>query len=185
MTVNGAASETSADGVAGWTALSPGAAIIESGSSAFLGACSSDARTLSSDGGVTPFVFTNANGAVGISLLAGETLTCDWYTPDDRDPGTVSATLLSCPGTTVIEAQCTPASGPATLHFEPVSGDGSAFDLEIDASGIRAGQRDRDLSACRLPDGTCSIESDAFDATGALVIESGAAVEVRIYLCGA
>ena len=184
VTVNGTASETSADGMAGWTTLLPGAALIQSQRPAFLGTCFSDARTLSSDGAVTPFVFTNANGAVGISLLGGETLTCDWYILDDRDPGTVSATLLSCPGTTVIEAQCTPAAGPATLHFEPVSDNGNAFDLEIDASGAGQASATGTYQLAEFPTGTCSIESDAFDATGALVIDPGAIVEVRIYLCG-
>ncbi len=173
VTVNGIASETSTDGVAGWSALAPGAALIETGADAFLGSCSSDVRVLSGDAAVAPLVFPNAHGAIGITLLAGETLACDWYTVDDGARGTVSASLLSCPGTTVIAAQCTPAPGPATLHFEPVAGNGSAFDLDIDDSGTGQANAAGSYQLAGFPSGTCSIESDAFDATGALVIDAG------------
>jgi len=184
VTVNGGASETSADGTAGWTALAPGTALIETGSDAFLGACSSDARTLSVDGVVAPFVFANANGAIGITLLAGETLTCDWYSAQDGESGSVSVSLFSCPGPTVIEAQCGPAAGSASVHFEPVDGVGRAFDLAIDESGTGQAAATGLYQLAGFPDSACSIESDAFDATGALVIEPDASVEVRIYLCG-
>ena len=183
VTVDGAASETSADGVAGWTGLPTGVVTIESGAGAFLGVCSSDLRTVS-DSVVAPYVFANPDGAIGIALLAGETLTCDWYAVADGESGTVSASLLVCPGPTVIEAQCESAPGPATLHFEPVDGDGTEFDLQIDESGFGQANATGTYQLTGFPEGSCSIESDGFDATGALVIEPEAAVEVRIYLCG-
>ena len=184
VTLDGAASETSADGVAGWTGLPPGSALIQAAPGAFLGACESDQRALSAESLVSPFVYTSPAGIVGISLLAGETLTCDWFDMATEASGSVIATLLRCPGPTVIADQCAPASGPATLSFEPVGGAGSAFELAIGESGTGQVSATGSYQLTGFPIDACLIESDAFDDTGALVVEPGGTVEVQIYLCG-
>jgi hypothetical protein len=183
VTVNGAASETSADGMAGWTGLPAGAAYIEAEPGSFLGTCTSDVRTISADSVFVPYVFANPAGTIGVSLLAGETLTCDWYSLGIEASGTISVTLFDCPGPTVIVSQCGPAAGPASLHFESIGDAGASFDLTIDESGSCQISATGVYRLAGFPAAACSIESDAFDATGSLVVEPGGTAEVRIYLC--
>jgi hypothetical protein len=87
---------------------------------------------------------------------------------------------------TVIKAQCVPGTGPATLTFEPASGESaSPFDLQFGDDGtaqVTAAAGTYTLTG--IPIDACLVESDEFDASGQLVLAEDATVEIRVYTCG-
>lgn len=182
---------SNAGGELAWTGLAPGAYLLQAAlppetDRAFIADCVSDQRTFTVDNPLNPFAYAGPEGQIGITLLPGEVLACSWYDIPAGQGGAVTGQLFSCPGTTVIKAQCTPAPGPATLHFDPAPGEGVvAFEVQIgeDAPGQTVAAAGT-YALTGLPTTACLIESDAFDASGQLVVTEDAAVEIRVYICG-
>ena len=113
-------------------------------------------------------------------------MACSWYDIPAAQGVTVTGQLFTCPGTTVIKTQCAPGTGPATLTFEPAPGQsGAPFDLLLgDDGSAQATALAGTYALTGIPIDACLVESDGFDSSGQLVLEEGAAVEVRVYTCG-
>jgi hypothetical protein len=182
---------SNAGGELSLTGLAPGSYLLQAAlppeiESSFIADCVSDQRDLSGESPFFPVAYAGPDGQIGIALLPGETLACNWYEIPAGQGATVTGQLFSCPGVTVIKTQCAPGTGPATLTFEPAPGQsGSPFDLLFGDDGAAQGSAlEGTYALTGMPIDACLVESDGFDASGQLVLEEGAAVEVRVYTCG-
>jgi hypothetical protein len=179
---------TDTDGEATWSDLAAGPYLLvetlpKDTKEAFIWTCESDAREFQIEYPLTPFSYAGPAGQVGITLVAGETLECDWFDVPVA-PGIVTVYLFDCPASPVIVAQCTPAPAGVELSLGPVDAVGPAIELTTDDQGMASGQGAG--SYVLMPfDGTpCLMDSDAFDDAGALLLGDGEEVELRIYSCG-
>ena len=182
---------SNAGGELSLTDLPPGSYVLRAAlppeiESAFIANCVSDLRDLSSESPFIPIAYAGPDGQIGITLLPGEALACSWYDIPAAQGVTVTGQLFTCPGTTVIKTQCAPGTGPATLTFEPAPGQsGAPFDLLLgDDGSAQATALAGTYALTGIPIDACLVESDGFDSSGQLVLEEGAAVEVRVYTCG-
>src|SRR6185312_14410684 len=117
--------------------------------SAFIARCESDQRTFETFP-FTPFARIGSSSRIGISLLAGEQLTCWWYdVPSKSAPSspaaspvggtTVKISLFACPGQSVNLAQCQPGSGGTEFTLDPASVSGQPITLTTDDAGVAGG----------------------------------------------
>ncbi|MEZ4498775.1 MAG: prealbumin-like fold domain-containing protein [Thermomicrobiales bacterium] len=153
---------------------------------AFIYTCESDRRDFQQDNPFIPFAFAGPDGRIGVTLEAGETLECDWFdVPEDVLGGQVTVTKYTCPGTSVIKAQCTVFTGGATIGLYPVD-DVSADPIELTTGqdGTATAPAEGVYEVLEIPITACLIDSDAFDAEGNLVVHEGDDVAVDVYNCG-
>jgi hypothetical protein len=182
---------SNAGGELAWTGIAPGDSLLQAAlppeiDRAFIADCASTQRAFTDDSPFYPFAYVGPEGQIGITLLPGEALACTWYVIPVGQDGTVTGRLFTCPGSTVIKTQCVPGTGAVTLTFEPAPGESAAaFDLQLgdDGTGQSTAQ-----SAIYILTGTpidaCLVESNAFDASGQLIVDQDAAIEIRVYTCG-
>jgi hypothetical protein len=159
--------------------------------SAFIDHCVSDQRSF---GGYpfTPFARVGSSSTIGLTLLAGEKLACNWYDVPSKNAGgaatptggaEVSIALFACPGQSVILSQCQP--GESGVEFTlTASGGGQPETLTTDASGVAAGEVPPGAYTLAESGGAwCLADSTAFDQQGNLTV-ADQPVAVKVYDCG-
>jgi hypothetical protein len=179
--------KTDAGGEATWSDLAAGAYFIqetlpEQTHTAFIWTCRSDEREFQTDYPFTPFSYAGPEGQIGITLIAGETLECDWFDVP-KAPGLIIATKYQCPGTTVILSQCEPFGGGVTIVLSPVDAEGEPLKLTTGEDGSATVEASGVYSVSEAPESACLIDSEAFDIEGNLIVEEGQQVEVKVFNC--
>lgn len=156
------------------------------GDAAFVTTCASDRRDFA-DYPFAPFALAAADGSVRLSLVAGETLVCDWY--DILAEGTTPAAGLTlqvydCEGDELSVAACDPA--PETVRFVlvPTTGEDQPVVFETDETGTAslsdlAGR----FTLSQVGRQPCGIEATEVDADGNLVLGSDRATSVNVFQC--
>ena len=181
---------TDSEGQATWSDLEPKSYVIqetlpEGTQSAFIWTCRSDYREFQAEYPFTPFSYAGPDGRIGVTLVPGETLECDWYdVPEDQPGGEVTVTKYLCPGTTVIPSQCAVHTDGATIVLSRVDGSGDPVELTTDESGTATAPAEGSYTVTEASGTPCLMDSDAFDEQGNLVVNEGDTVELRIYNCG-
>lgn len=131
-----------------------------------------------------PFAYAGPSGEIGVVLVAGETLECDWFNVPEP-PTEVTALKYACPGLQVNIAACELHTEGATILLEPVDGNGEAIELTTEESG--SATVDVEPGAYQVSEvlaSACLMDSEAFDTQGNLAVEKGQSVEVLVYNCG-
>jgi hypothetical protein len=153
--------------------------------SAFIYTCTSDQREFQAENPFTPFAYAGPDGRIGVTLIPGETLECDWYdVPEKQAGGQVTIVKYSCPGDTVIVTQCVAYTEGAAIGLFPVGDSGEIVELVTGEDGTATAAMEGTYTVQELPDTACLIDSDAFDQEGNLVVNEGDEVEVLVYNCG-
>lgn len=186
------------DGTVTFTGLKAGSYLLretypEKVNHAFIWSCQSDVRTF--DYPFTPFARIDKTGTIKISLVAGETLKCDWFnvpTKPVKNSGAVNPTsgdvevtikVFQCPSQTVITSACDPAAEGEGVSLTPTSGDGDPVDLETDDQGVAKGSVPADEYDIDADESICAADSSVFTSDGTLDLTDGDAVDVSVYLC--
>jgi uncharacterized protein YodC (DUF2158 family) len=195
-------------GAATFTGLPAGSYVVtealpEETLAAFVGSCTSDRRALFPDNPFIPLAYAGPDGGVGITLVAGETLACDWYhvpggeeAPDDGTPvagtpasagdGELIVTKFWCPDALTPSGDCPVYTGGAEfLLFDVDNPDGEPIVVETDDTGsVTLAIEGRFAIQEDEPRTICRTESLGFDFGGNLVVEAGQSVELNVYNCG-
>jgi hypothetical protein len=152
--------------------------------SAFIYTCESDRRDFEQENPFTPFAYAGPDGRIGVTLVPGETLECDWYNvPEEQAGGQVTITKYSCSGSSVIVAQCQIFPDGVTISLVPAGDSGEPIELTTGEDGTATAAVEGTYTVQELPDTACLIDSDAFDQEGNLVVNEGDEVEVLVYNC--
>ncbi len=152
------------------------------GNTAFILACQSNRRDF---GGYpfNPFVLTATDGSVDVSLLAGETLTCDWYDVPAAE-AVLSVQVYACGSAQPSVAVCDPASGPFLFVLAPVSGEGEAITFETEVDGAaRLATGEGSYTLTEVGQQPCAVEATHTDAEGNLQLGAEQEVVVQVFHC--
>jgi len=179
------------DGTVTFKDLKPGNYLLqetfpENTENAFIWTCESDVRVLNYP--FAPFARIDASGTLRVSLVAGETLSCDWYnvpSPEEDNSGDVelNVTLLHCASGQIPSSACDPADEGTGVSFTAVSGSDDPIDVEVDADGkastsVPAGEYDVDADQA-----ICFADSDAITADGTLDLTGDGPIDITLYIC--
>jgi hypothetical protein len=176
-------------GIVEFAELEPGGYLLtesfpEETERAFVYTCASDRRAFYEENPFVPFANTGPGGEIGVVLVAGETLECDWFNVPEP-PTEITVTKYACPGLQVNIAACELQSEAATILLEPVDGEGEAMELTTDDTGSATDDAEPGLYQVSEAQATvCLLDSDAFDNQGNLVVEEGQSIELSVYNCG-
>jgi hypothetical protein len=159
---------------------------------AFVWTCESDVRVF--DYPFAPFARIDETGTVKISLVPGETLSCDWFnvpsppeeeaTPAASGGVELTVSVFDCPMHAVNPASCNPAADGIGVTLTATSGNADPIDLETDASGVASGAVPADDYNIEADEPICFADSAAFTTAGTLDLTSGDPVDVSVYFCG-
>jgi hypothetical protein len=149
---------------------------------AFISTCQSDQRQFQAESPFLPFAYAAPDGRIGVVLVAGETLECDWYNVPDK-PGTLTLTDYSCPGDVVILSTCEPSTDGRVYTLMPLD-DGEDVTLEIGEDGTAMVEVEGAYEIVEEGFEWCFMESDVVDAEGNVTIGPGEQASVTIYNCG-
>ena len=165
------------DGTVTFTGLKAGSYLLretypEKVNHAFIWSCQSDVRTF--DYPFTPFARIDKTGTIKISLVAGETLKCDWFnvpTKPVKNSGAVNPTsgdvevtikVFECAPGAVNPSACSSAAAGVGVSLTPSNGQGDPIDLETDDSGVAAGSVHADEYDIDADETICFADSAAF-----------------------
>jgi hypothetical protein len=150
---------------------------------AFISTCQSDQRQFQAENPFLPFAYAGPDGQIGVVLVAGETLKCDWFNVPDK-PGTLTLTDYSCPGDMVILSTCEPTSEGRAYTLTPLD-DAEVITLDTGEDGTAVVEVEGTYEIVEEGFEWCFAESEALDAGGKVTIGPGEQVSVDIYTCGA
>jgi hypothetical protein len=173
-------------GTVQFTGVEPGAYLLteslpEETGSAFVYTCASDRREFVAENPFVPFAYAGPDGELGIVLVAGETLECDWY---DVPEAVVSVLAFDCAGLVINVDACEPSATVSTVTFTSTEQGGEIYTLTTNEAGEAAAAMESGAYAIAVDPGpACLIDSEAFDSEGQLVVEEGVPTEVRVYTC--
>jgi hypothetical protein len=188
-------STTGSDGRVTFSELEAGPYLVqetlpENTQAAFIWTCQSDQREFGEEFPFTPFSYAGPDGRIGITLIPGETLECDWYNvpgsaPDSAEGAEVTVVKYLCPGASVIQSQCELYPDGATVAFGAVNGEGERVEVTTGSDGTASTAMPPGTYTIReIPISACLVDSDALDDDGFLIVSGDEAIEVRVYNCG-
>ena len=148
---------------------------------AYVTECRSDVRSFSSP--LSPFTVIEPEGRVNVELLPGEDLECDWYNILQDTPGTITLIKYWCQGNVVNAENCEIFIGGIAFTLIPQDG-GEEIPLLTGNDGMATTEAEGVYEVVEDDFEWCSAQSDAADADGNIVVESGREVEVEIFNCG-
>jgi hypothetical protein len=167
--------------------LAPGAYLLaetlpENTRGAFISTCESDRRDFQEVNPFMPFAYAGPNGQIGVVLVAGETLACDWYNVPELS-GTITITSYWCEGEAVIPSTC--EVYPDGIAFTLLQlGEGDDLPLVTGEDGKATAEAEGSYELIEGAFEWCFAESDALDAEGNVTIGPGEQVSVDVYNCG-
>ena len=186
------------DGQVTFDGLKPGSYLLKEDypdltENAFIWSCQSDRRVFNYP--FAPFAWIGATGTIKISLIAGETLECDWYNvPSPKPEGTPEAspsgdvditfTVLHCANGQVPSTACPPADAGTGVSLTSTSGSANPIDFETDADGTAKGSVPADEYDVDADQSICFADSNAITADGTLDLSDGNPVDITIFICG-
>ena len=194
MTLNGqdddpviGASTDDEPGVVTFEAMNPEAyrlteVAFAAGDTAFILSCESDQRSLASYP-FSPFALVGTDGSVDLSLVAGETLACDWYHVPALGAD-VSIQVYECGAAEPSVQTCEPATESAGFVLIPIGDEGEVITFETDASGTFSLEGVRGTFALtEVGEQPCMVSSTAFDDDGNLVLSASGEIAVDVFHC--
>ena len=131
-----------------------------------------------------PFAYAGPEGQIGVVLVAGETLECDWYTVP-RAQAKLVVTHFWCEEDVVILASCNEFDGEATVTLG-LAGDPDDGNQIAVKTGEDGGVLIETAGAYEIVDfdyDWCFVDSPSADDEGRIVVGTEAVV-VEIYSCG-
>lgn len=158
---------------------------IPSGGTAFILSCQSNQRTFG-DYPLAPFGIVAVDGSVRLSLVAGESLACDWYDvpPDAANVG-LTVQVFDCGSAQPSVDACEPATERARFVLAPVSGNGSLVSFETGETGTaHVNDLDGIYTLSQVGRQPCAVQSTGADANGNLAISLDRLTEVNVFNCG-
>ena len=148
---------------------------------AYISECRSDVRSFSYP--FYPFAVIEPEGRINVELLPGEDLECDWYNVLQDLPGTVTIIKYWCQGNVVNTQSCEIYTGGIAFTLIPQDG-GEEIALLTGNDGTAMSEAEGAYEIVEDDFEWCSAQSDAADANGNILIESGQDVDLEIYNCG-
>ncbi|CAN5669054.1 hypothetical protein BH23CHL4_BH23CHL4_27010 [soil metagenome] len=148
---------------------------------AYISECRSDVRAFSYP--FYPFAVIEADGRINVELLPGEDLECDWYNVLEETPGTITIIKYWCQGNVVNAQSCEIYTGGIAFTLIPQDG-GEEIALLTGNDGAATTEAEGIYEIVEDDFEWCSAQSNAADANGNIVVESGQQVEVEIFNCG-
>lgn len=149
---------------------------------AFILTCGSDARSFANYP-FAPFATIEPQGRIGVQLLAGENMECDWFNVLEAQGGAVTIIKYWCPGAVVSKNSCELYPDGVSFTLEPVNGD-EDISLETGEDGTATVEAEGVFNLIENDFDWCSAESDYVNADGLLVVEPGDEALVEVYNCG-
>ncbi len=148
---------------------------------AYINECRSDARAMQYP--FAPFAIIESDGRIGVELLPGENLECDWYNIQQDTPGTVTIVKYWCDGTSDALTNCELYTDGVGFTMNRLDG-GEQLLLETGPDGLATTDALGTYELIEDDYEWCSAQSTAVDANGNVVVESGQNVTIEIYNCG-
>jgi hypothetical protein len=149
---------------------------------AFIYTCESDQRQFQEENPFAPFAYAGPDGRIGVVLVPGETLECDWHNVPDLQ-STVTITSHACEGEVIILSTCEISPKGVAFTLSPLD-EGEPIQLLTAEDGTATTEAEGVYQLVEEGAEWCFVESEAMDAEGNVTIGPGEQVNVSVYNCG-
>jgi hypothetical protein len=152
------------------------------GGGALILACQSNRRDIGSYP-FAPFALVPADGSVRVSLIAGETLVCDWYEAPAEEQG-LTVRVYECGSSEPSVEACDAAAEGVRFVLVPVTGEGDPITFDTDETGTaHLMGLDGTYTLSQVGRQPCALESLDLDAEGNLTLDAESETVVRVFNC--
>jgi hypothetical protein len=156
-------------------------AIPDTVSMAYIAECRSDVRTFAYP--FFPFAIIEEGGRIQIELLPGENMVCAWHNVLAGESGSLTIEKFWCEGDVISEEVCDLYPGGILFTLVPQDGR-EEISLKTEPDGTVTVEVTGVFDVVEEGFEWCSAESDAANAEGFIVVESGHRATMQVFNCG-
>ena len=131
-----------------------------------------------------PFAVVDGDGSVRLSLVAGETVVCEWYDIAVEQLG-LTVRAYACGTSQPSVAACGPATEGVRFVLTPVTGAGAPIPFQTDATGaVNLTGLSGMHTLSEIGRQPCLVESPDLDPNGNLTLATDRETVVNVFNCG-